>query len=118
MKVLYYPQLSSEPNHELSMLSGSTKRIVKNYLLDKLQRYFFKEHKIYQSNFNATLFDSSIIHSAISSPIKSKGSFRLIYNFCEESQLESFPRRLFVRCQGLSLLLFYLQLWWLFMTYR
>ena len=90
LKVIYYPHLDVKTNHELSVLTGSTKRIAKNYIIDKLQRFFFKEKKIYQSNSKIILFDSSIIHSAIPSPMESKGSFRLIFNFCDESQVGTF----------------------------
>tara|TARA_B100001059_G_scaffold231633_1_gene267837 strand:+ start:31245 stop:31973 length:729 start_codon:yes stop_codon:yes gene_type:complete len=92
LKIIFYPKLEEFSHHELSILSGSTKRVAKNYYLDKLQRFFFKEKKVYQSNDMCILFDSSIIHSAIPSPPESNGSFRLIYNFCHTSQLESFSK--------------------------
>ena len=92
LKIIFYPKLEDKSSHELSILSGSTKRIFKNYYLDKIQRFLFKEKRIYQSNDSCIAFDSSIIHSAIPSDPKSKGSFRLIYNFCDKSQLETFSK--------------------------
>ena len=90
IKVIFYPKLEDFTYHELSVLDGSSKRVFKHYILDKLQRYFFKETKFFQSNDAFVDFDSAIIHSAIPSHIKSEGSFRLIYNFCDRSQLDTF----------------------------
>ena len=90
VKVIFYPKLEDVTYHELSVLDGSSKRVFKHYILDKLQRYLFKETKFFQSNNTFVVFDSSIIHSAIPSDIKSEGSFRLIYNFCDSSQVDTF----------------------------
>ena len=93
IKVIFYPKLEDSTSHELSLLKGSSKRVFKNYIFDKLQRFFFKETRIFQSNNSCIVIDSSIIHSANPSTNKSKGSFRLIYNFCDKSQLETFSSR-------------------------
>ena len=50
IKVIFYPKLEDVTCHELSVLDGSSKRVFKHYILDKLQRYFFKETKFFQSN--------------------------------------------------------------------
>ena len=90
IKVIFSPQLEDATHHELSVLDGSSKRVFKSYILEKIQRFFFRETKFFQSNNAFVVFDSSIIHSAMSSHTKSDGSFRLIYNFCDRSQLDTF----------------------------
>lgn len=92
LKIIFYPQLEKNASHELSLINGSNRMIINNYYLDKFQRFFTKNKKIFQCNDSCILFDSSIIHSAIASSPTSKGSFRLIYNFCDKSQLETFKK--------------------------
>jgi len=90
IKLIFYPRLEDSCSHELSILRGSSKRVFRSYVIDKLQRFFVKKTKIFQSNETCVLFDSAIIHSAIPSTKHSNGSFRLIYNFCDESQVDTF----------------------------
>lgn len=92
VKVIFFPQFDEKASHEFSILEGSSRRVFKNYFIDKLQKFFWKEKKIFQSNEKFIVFDSSCIHQA--EPCDNlNGSFRLIYNFCEKSQIGSFKGR-------------------------
>lgn len=90
VKVIIYPQLEAARSHELSVLRGTSKRVFRSHIIDKLQRVFTKQTKIFQSNQECIMFDSSILHSAIHSGARENGSFRIIYNFCDQSQIDSF----------------------------
>jgi len=50
VKLIFYPKLEDTVNHELSILPGSSRRVFRNYYFDKLQKFFSKPAKIFQSN--------------------------------------------------------------------
>ena len=93
LKLMFYPRLTDSLSHELLLLSGSTKLRFNNYYLDKLNALILRgnEKKIFQANDSCELIDSSIMHSAMPHQHNSNGSFRIIYNFCDKSQLNTFP---------------------------
>ncbi len=89
IKFIFYPNFKNDKLWQLKILPQSHKKIFMNKYFDLLQVYFTKNKVFFNTNDSAVLFDSSCMHAA--APNKSdNGSFRLIFNFCLESQINTF----------------------------
>ncbi len=99
-KIFYYPQLSNNKDHVLSIVKGTKKNVphIKknifkqkiNTALNSLHRIRNKVIKINSDNCKYHFVDTSILHAP--APVKEgNNSVRLIYFFCQKHQLERFP---------------------------
>ena len=98
-KIFYYPQLSNNKDHVLSLVKGTKKDVphIKNIFEQKINTVLNSLHrirnevvKINSDNSTYHFVDTSILHAP--APVKEgKNSVRLIYFFCQKHQLERFP---------------------------
>lgn len=88
LKLIFYPEINKNKKLQLKIKPASHLMFSRNKVIDKLINLISTEKKIYSSNNNSVLFNSSIYHSVV--PPNSGGSFRLIFNFCSENQLIQF----------------------------
>ena len=90
IKIIYYPHtsLSETPESCLLIKPGSHRQVWQNFVVDKIVSLTRKNVSIESNNETAVIFDSSIYHHACTTA-KTNGAFRLILNFCVESQLSN-----------------------------
>lgn len=88
-KIIFYPLTDGASQLQLKVLPGSHLRMLRNHRLDILQARLLRDEKILSSRSQYLLFNTSILH-AVAAEKSAKGSFRIIYAFCNEAQLEGF----------------------------
>ena len=102
IKIIYYPDPKNCQSLELEIIKGSHIQYFQNKFIQKFQQFFSKRIKIYSSNTKFLIFNSAIMHAA-KCP-KKDGAFRLIYNFCSESQLSQFEKAKLIHLKYMELI--------------
>jgi hypothetical protein len=88
-KMIIFPQLTDSVTEQIKLASGSHLRFFQNKYIDRLQVYFSSSTSVLSSNSEAVFFNSAMLHAAVGNS-HSSGSQRLIYCFCQKSQLSQF----------------------------
>ena len=88
-KIIFYPTMGRSPQPKLISIPGSHNRIFYQEHLDKVNLSSEYQETIYSSDDSCLLFETSLHHAVVPEQAQ-QGSFRLIYSFCQDFQLENF----------------------------
>lgn len=91
-KLIFYPEVVDRKIPKLHVVPGSTRQQFGNRYADMLQTRLRKKMTIESSNEQFLLFNTSLLHAVVPEPLP-EGSWRLIYSFAHEFQLDAFQEK-------------------------
>lgn len=90
-KIIFYPTVQGKEDDKISLIPGSHRKVFKNKFIDYLQVFLSKRKTIKSSDSKFMLFNTELFHHVVPE-VEDKGSFRLIYSFAEEEQLNQYDQ--------------------------
>lgn len=88
-KIIFYPTVDGVTDARLKVVPGSHRFVFGNRVMDFLSALFGKKKTILASDSEYLLFNTELFHHVVPEH-NQKGSFRLIYSFCEKEQLQNY----------------------------
>ncbi len=88
-KVIFYPTVDGVTDARLKVVPGSHRFVFGNKIIDFISALLGKKKTILASDGQYLLFNTELFHHVVPEH-NPKGSFRLIYSFCEEDQLVNY----------------------------
>ena len=85
-KIIFYPTVDGVTDARLKVVPGSHRFVFGNKIIDFISAILGKKKTIFASDSEFLLFNTELFHHVVPEH-NSKGSFRLIYSFCEKEQL-------------------------------
>lgn len=85
----FYPNFDEEPETTFLAWPGTHRQQFENRLLDHMIIHFKKPTKIATDNVKFNIVDTSLVHDVAPTTYQ-KGALRLMYSFCDPSQLGNF----------------------------
>jgi len=89
VNIHYYPCFDENPETTLKVWDGSHRKQTDYQIIDKLRVKLEKGTEVLTDNDQYSILDTVILHDVAPTTYK-KGALRLMYNFCEKSQLPEF----------------------------
>lgn len=88
-KIIFYPTVDGVTDARLKVVPGSHRFVFGNKYVDFISALFGKKKTISASDNEYLLFNTELFHHVVPEH-NAKGSFRLIYSFCEKEQLVNY----------------------------
>lgn len=91
-KIIFYPTVDGVTDSRLKVVPGSHRFVFGNKIIDFISALLGKKKTIFASDSDYLLFNTELFHHVVPEH-NNKGSFRLIYSFCEEDQLVNYDAK-------------------------
>lgn len=88
-KIIFYPTVDGVSDARLKVAPGSHRFVFGNKIIDFISALLGKKKTIFASDSEYLLFNTELFHHVVPEH-NAKGSFRLIYSFCEKDQLANY----------------------------
>ncbi|HRH31621.1 MAG TPA: hypothetical protein PK950_03050 [Candidatus Paceibacterota bacterium] len=88
-KIIFYPTVDGVTDARLKVVPGSHRFVFGNKYIDFISALLGKKKTISASDSEYLLFNTELFHHVVPEH-NQKGSFRLIYSFCEKEQLKNY----------------------------